>query len=159
MSCGRVPRVPPQRRIDLVLDSAKRLLRIGATANLLNLLQKQHPADLAQVFGELLDRESHAAVRRARRAQRPPGHGDDQRDWAPRPAPCCSPAGPRRRSPSWSRRSRQTMRRRSSTTCPRSCRPPFSNLMRPKESGEVENLLEYDEQTAGRIMNPHVFAL
>ena len=28
-----------------------------------------------------------------------------------------------------------------------------------KESGEVENLLEYPEQTAGRIMNPHVFAL
>ena len=33
------------------------------------------------------------------------------------------------------------------------------DLMRPKESGVVENLLEYDEQTAGRIMNPHVFAL
>ena len=33
------------------------------------------------------------------------------------------------------------------------------DLMRPKQSGEVENLLEYDEQTAGRIMNPHVFAL
>ena len=28
-----------------------------------------------------------------------------------------------------------------------------------KESGEVENLLEYPEQTAGRIMNPNVFAL
>jgi hypothetical protein len=46
---------PPaaQRRIDLVLDSVRRLLRIGATANLLNLLQKQHPADLAQIFSEL----------------------------------------------------------------------------------------------------------
>ena len=32
------------------------------------------------------------------------------------------------------------------------------DLMRPKESGVVENLLEYDEQTAGRIMNPQVFA-
>src|SRR4029434_8023280 len=31
--------------------------------------------------------------------------------------------------------------------------------MRPKESGVVENLLEYAERTAGRIMNPHVFAL
>jgi len=28
-----------------------------------------------------------------------------------------------------------------------------------KASGEVENLLEYAEQTAGRIMNPNVFAL
>ena len=33
------------------------------------------------------------------------------------------------------------------------------DLMRPKESGVVEHLLEYDDQTAGRIMNPHVFAL
>src|SRR4029453_13113169 len=32
-------------------------------------------------------------------------------------------------------------------------------LMRPKESGQVENLLEYPEKTAGRIMNPNVFAL
>ena len=32
-------------------------------------------------------------------------------------------------------------------------------LMGRKESGEVENLLEYPEQTAGRIMNPHVFGL
>src|ERR687896_510258 len=50
----------PPRRIDLVLDSVKRLLRIGATANLLNLLQKQHPADLAQIFGALLDSERQA---------------------------------------------------------------------------------------------------
>src|SRR2546422_8790752 len=50
-----------QRRIDLVLDSVKRLLRIGASANLLNLLQKQHPADLAQIFSELPDKERVAA--------------------------------------------------------------------------------------------------
>ena len=50
-----------QRRMDLVLDSVRRLLRIGATANLLNLLQKQHPADLAQIFGELQDKEREAA--------------------------------------------------------------------------------------------------
>src|ERR1700750_1265334 len=52
-----------QRRIDLVLDSVRRLLRIGASANLLNLLQKQHPADLAQVFTELPDKDTEAAVR------------------------------------------------------------------------------------------------
>jgi magnesium transporter len=50
-----------QRRIDLALDSVKRLLRIGATANLLNLLQKQHPADLGQIFSELPDRDREAA--------------------------------------------------------------------------------------------------
>jgi magnesium transporter len=31
--------------------------------------------------------------------------------------------------------------------------------MRRRESGQVESLLEYGEQTAGRIMNPSVFAL
>src|SRR2546423_15724061 len=46
-----------QRKIDVVLDSVRRLIRLGATANLVNLLQKQHPADLAQVFSELNDKE------------------------------------------------------------------------------------------------------
>src|SRR6188508_2421736 len=50
-----------QRRIDLVLESVRRLLRMGATPNLLNLLQKQHPADLAQIFAELQEKERHAA--------------------------------------------------------------------------------------------------
>ena len=45
----------PHRRIDVVLDSVKRLQRIGATVNLLNLLQKQHPADIAEVLTELSD--------------------------------------------------------------------------------------------------------
>jgi hypothetical protein len=48
------------RRLDVVLDSVKRLLRVGATANLVN-LQKQHPADLAQVFSELTDKDRQSA--------------------------------------------------------------------------------------------------
>ena len=59
-----------QRRIDLVLESVRRLLRMGATPNLLNLLQKQHPADLAQIFAELPERERHAAFNVARREER-----------------------------------------------------------------------------------------
>src|SRR5215211_4524586 len=50
-----------QRKLDVVLDSVKRLLRVGATANLVNLLQKQHPADLAQVFKELGDKDRQSA--------------------------------------------------------------------------------------------------
>ena len=53
--------MPPLRRIDVVLDSVKRLQRIGATANLLNLLQKQHPADLAEVLGDLPHNERRSA--------------------------------------------------------------------------------------------------
>ena len=53
--------MPAQRRIDVVLESVKRLLRMGATPNLLNLLVKQHPADLAQIFTELAEKERAAA--------------------------------------------------------------------------------------------------
>jgi magnesium transporter len=52
--------MPPQRRIELILESVRRLLRMGATPNLVNLLQKQHPADLAQIFAELPEKERHA---------------------------------------------------------------------------------------------------
>src|SRR5262245_9208904 len=50
-----------QRRIDLILESVRRLLRMGAMPNLLNLLHKQHPADLAQIFAELPEKERNAA--------------------------------------------------------------------------------------------------
>ena len=33
------------------------------------------------------------------------------------------------------------------------------DLIRPKPGGGVSDLLEYEEKTAGRLMNPHVFAL
>src|SRR6478672_11405290 len=46
-----------QRKLDVVLDSVKRLLRMGATSNLVNLLQKQYPADLAQLFSGLGDKD------------------------------------------------------------------------------------------------------
>ena len=65
----------PQRKLDVVLDSVKRLQRMGATANLVNLLQKQHPADLAQLFSELPDKDRRVSVLAAGRAQQPPRDG------------------------------------------------------------------------------------
>ena len=66
----------PQRRIDVVLDSVRRLLRIGATANLQNLLQKQHPADLGQIFSDLHEGERTAAFSiLVERQPRKPDHG------------------------------------------------------------------------------------
>jgi len=47
-----------QRKIDVVLDSVRRPMRLGSTTNLVNLLHKQHPADLAQVFSELGEKEN-----------------------------------------------------------------------------------------------------
>ena len=147
-----------QRRLDLVLDSVKRLLRIGATANLLNLLQKQHPADLAQIFSELPDKDREAAFslladRNGRLAME-----------------AVSELGPEGGAALLATRSAEEIARLAQEIpsddaaalidyLPEDLSAAVLNLMRPKESGVVENLLEYAEQTAGRIMNPHVFAL
>ena len=147
-----------QRRIDLALDSVKRLQRIGATANLLNLLQKQHPADLAQIFSELTDRDREAAFsmladRNGRLAME-----------------AVSELGPEAGSALLATRSADEIARLAQEipsddaaalidNLPEELSSSVLDLMRPKESGVVENLLEYPEQTAGRIMNPNVFAL
>jgi magnesium transporter len=147
-----------QRRIDLVLDSVKRLLRIGATANLLNLLQKQHPADLAQILGDLPDKDREAAFslladRNGRLAME-----------------TISELGPEKGAALLATRSAEEIAKLAQEIesddaaalidyLPEELSAAVLDLMRPKESGVVENLLEYDEQTAGRIMNPSVFAL
>jgi magnesium transporter len=147
-----------QRRSDLILDSVKRLLRIGATANLLNLLQKQHPADLAQIFSELQDKDREAAFslladRNGRLAME-----------------AVSELGPENGAALLATRPAEEIAKLAQEIpsddaaalidhLPEDLSAAVLDLMRPKESGVVENLLEYDEQTAGRIMNPHVFAL
>ena len=147
-----------QRRIDLALDSVRRLQRIGATANLLNLLQKQHPADLAQIFSELPDRDRQAtfsllAERNGRLAME-----------------AVSELGPEAGAGLLATRPAEEIARLAQEIpsddaaalidyLPDELSAAVLDLMRPKQSGEVENLLDYDEQTAGRIMNPHVFAL
>jgi magnesium transporter len=147
-----------QRRSDLLLDSVKRLQRIGATANLLNLLQKQHPADLAQIFSDISDKDREAAFslladRNGRLAME-----------------AVSELGPENGAALLATRSAEEIARLAQEIpsddaaalidhLPEELSTAVLDLMRPKESGVVENLLEYDEQTAGRIMNPHVFAL
>ena len=147
-----------QRRIDLVLDSVRRLLRIGASANLLNLLQKQHPADLAQIFTELNDKDREAAFslladRNGRLAME-----------------AVSELGPEAGAALLATRPAEEIAKLAQEIpsddaaalidyLPDELSAAVLELMRPKESGQVENLLEYEEQTAGRIMNPHVFAL
>jgi magnesium transporter len=146
------------RRSDVVLDSAKRLLRIGATANLLNLLQKQHPADLAQIFGALLDTERSAVF--ALLVERQPKLAME----------AISEMGPEPGAQLLTGRSADDVARLLHELpsddaaalidyLPEELSREVLELMRRRESGQVESLLEYGEQTAGRIMNPAVFAL
>ena len=150
----------PQRKLDVVLDSVKRLLRMGATSNLVNLLQKQHPADLAQLFSELSDKDRHAAFSvLAERNSKLAMEG-------------LSELGPEGGAKLLADRSAEEIVRLTQDLpsddaaalidyLPEQLSTAVLELIqkRPAGRGEVGELLEYAEQTAGRIMNPKVFAL
>jgi magnesium transporter len=147
-----------QRKLDVVLDSVKRLLRVGATANLVNLLQKQHPADLAQVFGELADKDRQSAFsllveRNSRLAME-----------------ALSELGPEDGAALLAGRSAEEIGKLLQELpsddaaaiidyLPEDVSASVLELMQKRPGGDVGELLEYPEQTAGRIMNPRVFAL
>jgi magnesium transporter len=146
------------RRIDLVLESVRRLLRMGATPNLINLLQKQHPADLAQLFAELNEKECHAVFnilveRNGKLA-----------------IEALSELGPEKGSALLADRPAEEIARLVQEIpsddaaalidyLPEELSSVVLDLIRPKPGGGVSELLEYEEQTAGRLMNPHVFAV
>ena len=150
--------MPPHRRIDVVFDSVKRLQRIGATANLLNLLQKQHPADLAEVFSELPERERRSVF-------------DTLLDRNSRLAmEAISELDPEVRVPLLIEYGAEELARFFQEVpsddaaaviddLPDTLSASVLEVMRRKDSDEVQHLLEYGDQTAGRIMNPEVFAL
>ena len=150
--------MPLHRRIDLVLDSVKRLQRLGATANLSNLLQKQRPADLAEVFSNLPDRDRRSVFNtlldyNSRLAMEALTELDSEvaaSMLVDHPADELA-------------RLFQELPSDDAAALlddlPDEVSDSVLDLMRRKESGEVQHLLEYADQTAGRIMNPNVFAL
>ena len=150
--------MPPQRRLDVVFDSVKRLQRIGATANLLNLLQKQHPADLAEVFVELPERDRRAAFDTLL--------GQNSR----LAIEALCELEPEVGAPLLVDHPAEQLARLFQEVpsddaaavighLPEELSASVLELMRQKDSDEVQHLLEYADQTAGRIMNPNVFAL
>ena len=150
--------MPPLRRIDVVLDSVKRLQRIGATANLINLLQKQHPADLAELFGELSSKDCRGALNllldhNSRLAL------EALIEYGPEPAAALLADHSPDRIALWLQDLPSDDAAALIDELPEELSDAVLEQMRPRDSGEVENLLEYSERTAGRIMNPTVFAL
>ena len=147
-----------QRKIDVVLDSVRRLMRLGATANLVNLLQKQHPADLAQVFSDLGEKDRVGAFsllvdRNSKLAME-----------------ALSELGPEGGAALLADRSAEDIARLLLELpsddaaaiidyLPDPLSAAVLELIERRPGDEVGELLEYEEQTAGRIMNPKVFAL
>ncbi len=148
----------PHRRLDVLVDSVRRLQRMGATSNLINLLQKQHPADLAQILNELVDRDRaavfHLLVERNSRLA----------------MEALSELGPEMGAELLADRPPEDLARLLQElpsddvaaildNLPEELSAAVLELMARKGGEDVGSLLEYDERTAGRIMNPDVFAL
>src|SRR6187455_3664071 len=148
-----------QRKVDVVLDSVRRLIRLGATSNLVNLLHKQHPADLAQLFGELGDKDRLAsftllAERNSKLAME-----------------ALSELGPEAAAALLRDRTAEEIVKLTQELpsddaaalidyLPDELSTTVLELLQKRPAGgDVGDLLEYAEQTAGRIMNPKVFAL
>ena len=150
--------MPPLRRTDVVLDSVKRLQRMGASTNLVNLLQKQHPSDLAELFSELPDKDRRSAFnllleRNSHLAM------EALIEYGPASAAVLLADHPPDRIAQWLQELPSDDAAALIDGLPEEVSDAVLEQMRPRESGEVENLLDYAERTAGRIMNPSVFAL
>ena len=150
--------MPPTRRLDIVLDSVRRLQRMGATGNLVNLLQKQYPADLAAVFSDLQERERHAAFsvlleRNSRLA------AETLAELGPEVAAELLADKPADEIARLVQELPSDDAAAIIDNLPDELSGAVVELIKPKPGGGIGELLEYPEQTAGRIMNPNVFAL
>lgn len=152
--------MPAPRRSELVLDSVRRLLRIGASSNLLNLLQKQHPADLAQILGALLDAE-RAAVFSLLVERQPRLAMEAVSEMGPESGALLLVGRPADQVATLLEELPSDDAAALLDYLPEELSAEVLELMRQHDPGQqqVESLLEYGEQTAGRIMNPSVFAL
>jgi magnesium transporter len=148
-----------QSKPDLVLASVRRLLRVGATANLLNLLQKRHPVDIAEILRALNDYERRAAVdalagadpRMAMQVVAELGVDEGAALLASRPAPDIM-------------RLLQELAPDDAAALighlPQQVADEVRQISEAQQpSGEIAEVLENPQGTAGRIMNPRVFAL
>src|SRR5262245_38801395 len=147
-----------QSKPDLVLASVRRLLRVGATANLLNLLQKRHPVDVAEILRALNDHERRAAIDALANADRrlamqvlaELGVDMGAELLATRP------------SGEIVRLLQELAPDDAAALIDRFPEPladEVRELMRGQPTGEITEVLENPEGSAGRIMNPRVFAL
>ncbi|MXZ72338.1 MAG: magnesium transporter [Acidobacteria bacterium] len=150
--------MPPLRRLDVVLDSVKRLQRIGATANLLNLLQKQHPADLAEVLTALSDANRSDAFNTL--VEHNPRLAMEALSEVEVEVSATLLVG---RTPTELVSLFEELPSDDAAALINQLPEPVSSevieLMRRADAGEAPDLLAYQDQTAGRIMNPEVFAL
>lgn len=150
--------VTREHRNSVLLDSLRRLHRRGATGHLLNLIQRVHPADLPPLFKFLTKDEIRDVLKLL---------VDKDLSRAAEVVTRLHPSAAASalallEVPSIS----YTLQLCSTddaaeivASMPESLRDAVLSQMRKEEGEEVQDLLSYPEETAGRIMSPDYFAL
>ena len=148
----------PLTRTPLLADTVRKLVARGAYVNAYKILNRLHPSDVAAILGDLsehLRRDTFKTLYR--------------RDLT-LASEALSELGPERGAVILSEMSSQEISLILQELDPDDAADFVADLpdelqeailgaMRAKEASEVEDLLQYPEQTAGRIMSPKVFSL
>jgi magnesium transporter len=142
----------------IILDSLRKFMRRGAKARLINLAHKVRPPDFAGLYPQLTELEQiaffrHLVERDAQYAGELLSHLNPVQG-ADLLIPLGSELGGRLLDHCPEDDAAKIM-----AEMPEEARNTLLASMKHEEAAEVEKLLIYDEETAGRIMTPEVFAL
>ncbi|UCD71105.1 MAG: magnesium transporter [Syntrophobacterales bacterium] len=143
-------------KLQLFVETTKRLIRRQATANLKRIVGKTHPADIAHLFDHFIEREQRVIFDLI----------DDSEKAAEVLSEIDKASGVQLLEGMERARITEILQAMSSddradfiSELPEELAEEILNLMAKKHSDQVEDLLSYQEDTAGRIMTPDFFAL
>jgi magnesium transporter len=142
----------------LLAESLRKLLRRDAAGHVVNLLSKLRPADVATLFKDLTERDRIATFRIL--AQRDPARaGLILREFHVQPGLEYLEAVDLAQRASILRAMTPDDAAEFASEMPEDERHQLLDAMHGKEAYEIRHLLEYGEETAGRIMTPEYFAV
>jgi len=148
----------PLTRTPLLAETVRKLVTRGAYVNAYKILNRLHPSDIADILGDLSEQLRRELFKTLY-----------QRDLS-LASEALSELGPERGAVILAEMSTQQISLILQeldpddaadfvADLPQELQEEILGAMRTKEASEVEDLLQYPEQTAGRIMSPKVFSL
>lgn len=148
----------PQRPIRTLVDPLRKLLRRGARAHASNMLRKVHAADVARLMAFLND-EQRADVFQLMLAETPRRAADMISELNADEAVELFEGISDQQITSIMAELSSDDAADLIPAMPEELAERILGLLEDRDSAPIEGLLTYDEETAGRIMNPDVFAL
>ncbi len=142
----------------LLVESLRKLLRRNASGHVVNLLSKLRPADVAGLFKDLTDKEREAVFTALARRD-PARAGQVLREFHVQPGLGYLQSLETPLQVSVLKAMTPDDAAEFVSEMPAEIRQQVLEAMEGREAVEIRHLLEYGEETAGRIMSPEYFAV